>query len=169
MTTTRTRVLHWDDIKHTADNPGDLHEDVSAELVYHVTTYYRAMSTGDDFQVAYAAEKLRRAEYSYWLTFDANPRDVIDPQDPAVIAAHAHHIVDVVFNTAADAVAAVSAKLSDVDNDRLYRHDPWDAQRLEDTHDRYMHRYANAYPSGPTTSTELVRLRHALTPRVIPS
>ncbi|GAA1451208.1 hypothetical protein [Nocardiopsis tropica] len=164
--TTRTRVLSWDDIKDTADTPASLHDDLSASLVYYVSFYYRSMGTGRAYELAYAREKLRRAEHGYWATFDANPREIIDVQDPAVIAAHAHHIADMVFNSAADAVAAASAKLFDLDNDRRRF---GQNSELHDALDRCMHTYRRLCPSGPTTSTELVQLRRALSVRVIPS
>lgn len=168
QTITRTRVLSWDDIKDTAGSPSDLHADFVEDLVYNVSAYYRAMQSGDADRLAVAAEMLRREEAGYWATFETSPRDIIDPQEPAVIAAHAHLIANTVFNREADAAADAFERITDLDNDtKHYRsaRDPEGRKRYEDAEAR-MIEYRRVYPSGPTTSAELVQIRRALSVRV---
>ena len=169
MTVTSTRVLRW---TPAIDNGSyaDAHDEHCTDLVFRVTAYYRAIGSGDADQLTYATKTLDREERSYWIMFDGmNPRDIIDVQDSAVIAAHADLIAPTVFNPEADAAAAALDRITDLDNDtKHYRstRDPEGRKRYADEETR-MNEYRQAYPSGPTTSTELVQIRRALSVRVI--
>ncbi|WP_150255210.1 hypothetical protein [Nocardiopsis deserti] len=164
-----TRVLSWDDIKDTAGSPSDLHADFAEGLVYNVSAYYKAMQSGDADRFDVAAEMLRREEVNYWATFEMNPRHIIDPQDPAVIAAHAHLIAPIVFNPEADAVAANFARTVDLDNDHIHRPGRCRHAIAPAPETDPMPAYRSAYPSGPTSDVELAYLRRALSVWVITS
>ena len=169
MTLTSTRILRW---TPSIDNGSyaELHDEYCTDLTFRVTAYYRAIGSGDADQLAYATKALDREERGYWLAFGGmNPRHIIDVQDPAVIAAHADLIAGTVFNHQADAAARSFERITDLDNDtKHYRsaRDPEGRERYADEEAR-MSEYRQAYPSGPTTSTELVELRRALSVRVI--
>lgn len=169
MTVTSTRILRW---TPAIDNGSyaDLHDECCTDLFFRVTAYYRAMGSGYAERLAYATKTLDREERGYWLTFGGmNPRDIIDVQDPAVIAAHADLIAGTVFNRQADAAARAFERITDLDNDtKHYRstRDPEGRKRYADEEAR-MSEYRQAYPSGPITSTELVQIRRALSVRVI--
>ncbi|MFY7069012.1 hypothetical protein ACOQFV_24410 [Nocardiopsis changdeensis] len=164
-TATSTRVLRWTREADTGSY-SDLHDESCMDLRYRVTRYFEAIASGEADRLTVATEMLRREERGYWANFESSPRDIIDAQDSAVIAAHADLVVPVVFNAEADEVAAAFAALTDLDHDV---HFPWNTfqgtrayareyRRVEDA----MTAYRAAYPSAPTTSAEVVHLRRAL-------
>lgn len=157
-TATRTRILSWEDIKDTAGSPSDLHADFVEGLVYNVSAYYRAMGSGDTGRFAAAAEMLRREERAYWATYEMNPRDIIDVEDPAVIIAHADHVVPILFNSLGDLIA------HDHDVRSIFRNVTVRGKR---GFGELWEEYREAYPTAPATVAEFLNLRRTLSVRPI--